>query len=109
MDGKSKVNILLVDDQPSGLIAFEAVLRSPEYNLVQAASWEEALKKLMVDEFALILLDVRMPGMDGFETAAVMKNFEKSKSIPIIFITGIDESDFDVLRGYKVGAVDYLV
>jgi PAS domain S-box-containing protein len=103
-----KVNILIVDDQMSGLIAIEAVLQSPEYNLVLASSGREALKRIQEDAFALILLDVRMPGMDGFETAEIIKTHDRSRDIPIIFITGNSHDQLYIHKGYQSGAVDYL-
>jgi PAS domain S-box-containing protein len=104
----SQINILLVDDQKIGLIALEAVLRSPEYNLVEASSGKEAIEYLFKNDFALILLDVKMPGLNGFETAEIIKTHEKTKDIPIIFITGLSEDERFVQKGYESGAVDYL-
>jgi serine phosphatase RsbU (regulator of sigma subunit) len=103
-----KVNVLLVDDQSNNLLALEAVLEDPGYNLVKAHSGEEALKRLLRDEFAVILLDVMMPGMDGFETAELIRQRERTRSTPIIFVTAIGKSAAHVARGYSAGAVDYL-
>ncbi len=103
-----KVNILMVDDYPKNLLALEAVLNSSEYNLVSARSGEEALKCVLKQDFAVILLDVQMPGLDGFETAKLIKEREKSKYISIIFITAINQTTEHVLRGYSLGAVDYI-
>jgi len=103
-----KINILLVDDRSDGLVTLEAVLASPEYNLVKAASGREALSCLLDGDFAVILLDVQMPEMDGFETAAILKQREKCKYIPIIFVTAIFKDPFLVFKGYEAGAVDYL-
>lgn len=103
-----KVNILMVDDRPENLLALEAVLASPNYNLVSASSGEEALKHVFKDEIAVILLDVQMPGLNGFETAKLIKEREKTKHIPIIFITAISQATEHVLRGYSVGAIDYI-
>src|SRR5215831_12440681 len=103
-----KVNILMVDDQPNNLLALEAVLESPEYNLVKAHSGEEALRRLLRDDYALILLDVLMPGMDGFETAELIRRRERTRYTPIIFVTAIGRSEAHVARGYSAGAVDYL-
>lgn len=103
-----KVNILMVDDRPENLLALEAVLTSPHYHLVSASSGEEALKCLLKKDFAVILLDVQMPGMNGFETAKLIKKREKSKNIPIIFITAISQDMEHVLQGYSVGAIDYI-
>jgi serine phosphatase RsbU (regulator of sigma subunit) len=103
-----KVNILLVDDQPNNLLALEAVLERPEYNLIKAHSGEEALRRLLRDDFALILLDALMPGMDGFETAELIRHRERTRFTPIIFVTAIGRSEAHVARGYSCGAVDYL-
>jgi two-component system sensor histidine kinase/response regulator len=104
-----QVNILLVDDQPANLVALEAMLQSLGQNLVKADSGREALKSLMVQDFAVILLDVKMPEMDGFETASLIRQRDKSRDTPIIFLTAADRSQTDAVRGYAVGAVDYLV
>jgi PAS domain S-box-containing protein len=104
-----KVNILIVDDRPEGLLAVQAVLDSAEYNLVTANSGTEALKYLLNDEFAVILLDVQMPVMNGFETATLIKTREKSRDIPIIFMSAINKDEFYVYQGYEAGAVDYLL
>ncbi|WP_225435341.1 PAS domain S-box protein [Bacillus aerolatus] len=103
-----KVNILIVDDHRENLLALEAVLESPEYNLVYASSGEEALKWVLKEDFAVILLDVQMPGINGFETAKLIKAREKSKYISIIFITAINQTTEHVLQGYSLGAVDYI-
>lgn len=101
-------NILIVDDHPENLLALEAVLKSENYRLVKAYSGEEALKYVLKQEFAVILLDVQMPGLNGFETARLIKKREKSKHIPIIFITAINQTIESVLQGYNVGAIDYI-
>lgn len=103
-----KCNILLVDDRPENLLALEAVLAPLNQTLVTATSGEDALKHLLDRDFALILLDVQMPGMDGFETATQIKERPKTKEIPIIFITAISQEPHHALRGYSTGAVDYL-
>ncbi len=103
-----KVNILLVDDRGDGIIALQSVLTDPEYNLVVANSGREALKHVLSMDFALILMDVQMPDMDGFETAALIKQRERSRDIPIIFVTAINKTDRFVANGYSAGAVDYL-
>ena len=103
-----RVKILLVDDQPNNLLALEAVLDHLEYNLVKAVSGEEALRRLLRDDFALILMDVLMPGMDGFETAGLIRQRERTRYTPIIFVTAIGQSEAHVARGYSAGAVDYL-
>ena len=102
------VTILLVDDQPANLLALEAVLDDPDYTLVKAHSGEEALLCLLRGDFALILMDVMMPGMDGYETAEMIRQRERTRYTPIIFVTAIDGSDAHVARGYSAGAVDYL-
>ncbi|HEX5495916.1 MAG TPA: response regulator [Mycobacteriales bacterium] len=102
------VNILIVDDRTENLVALEAILGALEHTLVRARSGEEALKALLSHEFALILLDVSMPGMDGFETATRIKRREKTRDIPIIFLTGLSTEPDHAFRGYAVGAVDYL-
>lgn len=103
------INILMVDDLKENLIALEAVLTSSHYNLVSARSGEEALKCILKQDFAVILLDVQMPGLNGFETAKLIKARKRSKNIPIIFITAISQDVEHVLRGYSVGAIDYIV
>lgn len=103
-----KVDILMVDDRPQNILTLEAVLKNPEYNLIGVNSGEEALKCLLQRDFAVILLDVQMPSMNGFETAKLIKAREKSKNIPIIFITAINKASEHVLQGYAVGAVDYV-
>jgi signal transduction histidine kinase len=103
-----KVNILLVDDQPARLLSYETILGQLGQNLITARSGIEALARLMKDEFALVLLDVSMPGMDGFETAAMIHDHPRFERTPIIFITGVHDTEFDRLKGYKLGAVDYV-
>jgi two-component system sensor histidine kinase/response regulator len=104
-----RVNILLVDDQPANLLALEAMLQGLGQNLVRAGSGREALKCLLGQDFAVILLDVKMPEMDGFETAALIRQRDKSRNTPIIFLTAAERSQTQAVRGYSVGAVDYLV
>jgi CheY-like chemotaxis protein len=103
-----RAKILLVDDREENLIALEAILSSLDLAPVRARSGEEALKALLNTDFALILLDVRMPGMDGFETAAHIKRRERTRNIPIIFLTVVDSAPDFAFRGYAAGAVDYL-
>jgi signal transduction histidine kinase len=103
-----RANILLVDDRPENLLALEAVLEPLGQNLVRAASGEEALKRLLTDDFAVILLDVQMPGLDGFDTAAHIKSRDKTRDIPIIFITAINREPHHAMKGYGSGAVDYI-
>jgi CheY-like chemotaxis protein len=100
--------ILLVDDMEENLVALEAVLSSLDQRLVRAHSGEEALKALLREEFALILLDVVMPGMDGFETAANIKRLEQTKDVPIILLTGAEVDTDYIYRGYSIGAADFL-
>ena len=104
-----KANILLVDDRDENLIALEAALTSLDQNLVRANSGEEALKHLLGTDFAVILLDVIMPGMDGYETAAHIKQREKTKDVPIIFLTAQEFDRHQVFRGYSSRAVDFLI
>src|SRR4051794_32682432 len=103
-----KVNILLVDDQPARLLSYESILNNLDQNLVSARSGLEALELLMKSDFAVILLDVSMPGMDGFETAAMIHDHPRFERTPIIFVTGVHIGELDRLKGYKLGAVDYV-
>ncbi|KJR49279.1 sporulation kinase [Desulfosporosinus sp. I2] len=102
------MKILIVDDRQENLLALEAVLQSPDYHLVFANSGEVALKCLLKDDFAVILLDVQMPGMDGFETAKLIRARKKHEDTPIIFITAIYQSAESITQGYSLGAIDYL-
>ena len=104
------VNVLLVDDQPANLLALEEILRALPFHLdlVRAESGHEALRHLLAHEFAVILLDVLMPVMDGFETATLIRQRERSRHTPIIFLTAIGNSETHISTGYSVGAVDYL-
>jgi hypothetical protein len=104
-----RVNILLVDDQPANLLALEAMLQGLGQTLIKAESGREALKWLLTHDCAVILLDVKMPDMDGFETAALIRQRDKSRDTPIIFLTAADKTHTEAVRGYAVGAVDYLV
>ncbi len=106
---ESPVNILLVDDQPANLLALEAILAEPGQNLVRASSGEEALRRMQYDDFAVVLLDVYMPGLDGFETAGRIRRQERTKHTPIIFLTAKDSDDPVIAEAYRLGAVDYLV
>ena len=108
MDTDGKVSILLVDDQPSRLLTYESVLNGFGWNLVSARSGLEALDRLMRQEFAVVLLDVSMPDMDGFEAARLIHEHPRFEKTPIIFVTGVHVSELDRLTGYKVGAVDYV-
>jgi signal transduction histidine kinase len=104
-----RVSILLVDDRPDKLMALETILASLGQNLVLAHSGTEALRHLLQQEYALILLDVTMPGMDGFETASLIRQRKSSELTPIIFISAINCSDTNLSRGYSLGAVDYIL
>ena len=106
---KGKVNILIVDDRPENLVAMEAILDNDDYHLLKASSGEEALKYLLKENIALILLDVHMPGMDGFSTAKMIRAREKTKHIPILFITANNMESEHIFLGYSVGAVDYIL
>ena len=101
-------SILLVDDRPENLIVLESILETPGLNLIKANSGEEALRILLKINVALILLDVQMPGMDGFETATILRGAPNTKHIPIIFVTAISKEEKHVFKGYEAGAVDYL-
>lgn len=101
------INLLLVDDHPSNLLALEAVLSDREYNLIMAHSGYEAIELMKKHEIALVLLDIQMPGMDGFETARQMKSIEGCRDIPIIFITAVYREDPFIKKGYEVGGIDY--
>ncbi len=103
------VNVLMVDDKLDNLLALEAILESPDRTLVKAQSGEEALKRLLVEEYAVILLDVKMKGMDGYETASLIRQREKTRDVPIIFLTGHHSAEAQVLKGYARGAVDYII
>ena len=105
---EEKVNILLVDDQPSNLLALESILADEGMNLVSASSGTEALRHLLGMDFAVILLDVQMPDLDGFETADLIRQRDRSRDTPIIFLTALSRSETNVFRGYELGAVDYI-
>jgi signal transduction histidine kinase len=102
------LNILLVDDKPENLLALETILRQPDRQLFRASSGNEALRLLLKHDFALVLLDVEMPEMDGYETAQLMRSEQRTRHLPIIFVTAGDRSDQRTFRGYEVGAVDFL-
>jgi signal transduction histidine kinase len=102
------INILIVDDEPKNLTVLETVLDDPGYRLVRAESADQALLALVVEEFALLILDIRMPGMTGFELATMIKERKKTARVPIIFLTAYYNEDQHVLAGYDTGAVDYL-
>ena len=108
MKAEDKVNLLLVDDQPARLMSYDAILGTLGHRLVHARSGTEALQRLMETDFAAILLDVNMPGMDGFETAAMIHEHPRFEKVPIIFVTAVHVTDLDRLKGYELGAVDYV-
>ncbi len=108
MNVEQPVNILLVDDRPENLLALDSILGDLGHTLVMDRSGAEALKCLLQQDFAVILLDVQMPGLDGFETAELIRGRERSQHTPIIFLTALDRSDTRVFKGYAVGAVDFL-
>ena len=103
-----RVNLLLVDDRPENLLALEAILEPLGQILIRANSGPDALKQVLAEDFAAILLDVQMPGMNGFEVAEIIKSREKSRTIPIIFLSAISKEDAYVFKGYSMGAVDYV-
>ncbi len=108
MTEHERVNILLVDDQPAKLLAYEVILKELGENLVVATSGREALEYLLKNEVAVILVDVCMPELDGFELAAMIREHPRFQKTAMIFISAIQVSDIDRLRGYEMGAVDYV-
>jgi PAS domain S-box-containing protein len=105
----ARASLLLVDDRPQNLLALQAILEPLGHELVTAGSGEQALRILLQrDDFAVILLDVQMPGMDGFEVAEVIKERDRTRTIPIIFLTALSKEERHVFRGYEIGAVDYV-
>ena len=109
MLSEQSINILLVDDRPENLLALEALLQPLGYHLIKARSGQEALRCVLQYDFAVILLDVQMPTMDGFETAELIRGRERSHTTPIIFLTAVSTSELHIARGYLAGAVDYLL
>src|ERR1044072_4037828 len=105
--GGAPPDILVVDDDPGNLAAIEVALGELGRNLVKARSGAEALRHLLARDFALILLDVNMPGMDGFETARIIRERPRSRHVPIIFVTAYTREDAEIRRGYLLGAVDF--
>jgi CheY-like chemotaxis protein len=103
-----RANILVADDRAENILAVEQILGPLGHNVVAAGSGEEVLRSLLHAEFAVILLDVRMPIMDGYETAAAIKGRERTRHIPIIFLTAVNQDPGDVLHGYSAGAIDYI-
>ncbi len=109
MDVEERIKILMVDDSATNLMALESVLQAPDRNLVQASSGEDALRYLLTNEVAVILMDVYMPGLDGLETAELIRGRDRSRNIPIIFLTADSTGGRHLSRGYSLGAVDYIV
>src|SRR6267143_2704916 len=109
MESESQINILMVDDSPTNLLALEAILQGPERNLVSASSGDDALRYLLDNEVSVILMDVYMPGLDGLETAELIRGRDRSRNIPIIFLTADSTGGRHLSRGYSLGAVDYIV
>jgi len=103
-----RVYILIVDDNPGNILVLEGLLENLDCNIITACSGNSALGLMLEYDFALVLLDVQMPEMDGFETAMLMKGSERTKGIPIIFVTAISKEQLSIFKGYEVGAVDYL-
>src|SRR5246500_2813449 len=103
-----KVNVLLVDDQPEKLLAYEVILGDLNENLVKASSGREALQFLLKNDVAVVLIDVCMPELDGFQLAAMIREHPRFQKTAIIFISAIQVTDVDRLRGYEMGAVDYV-
>ncbi|HBB86156.1 MAG TPA: hybrid sensor histidine kinase/response regulator [Blastocatellia bacterium] len=109
MEAEEQINILMVDDSPTNLLALQSILGSPDRNLVSAASGDDALRYLLDNEVAVILMDVYMPGLDGLETAELIRGRDRSRDIPIIFLTADSTGGRHLSRGYSLGAVDYIV
>jgi len=108
-ESKELAKVLLVDDRPENLIALQAILERPDYQLVTARSGEEALALALRERFAVVLLDIAMPGMNGLEVATHLKELERSRDIPIIFVTAFGDDPEEIHRAYSAGAADYLV
>lgn len=108
MINKNKMDILIVDDRPENLLVLESILEDLELNIIKATSGNEALGLMLEYDFALVLLDVQMPEMNGFEVAELMRGSEKTSQVPIIFVTAISKNQECMFKGYEVGAVDYL-
>src|SRR6516162_8487718 len=103
-----RANILLVDDREDKLMAMETIIAELGQNVIAVTSGKEALRCILQQDFAVILLDVNMPGMDGFETAHLIRQRRNSEHTPIIFVTGVSDTETHVSRGYSLGAVDYI-
>lgn len=108
MSDREKVNILIVDDRAENILVLENLLDGPDRKIVKATSGNEALEKLIDHDFALVILDVQMPDMDGFEVATHMRKSEKARNVPIVFVTALSKEQKFIFKGYEVGAVDYL-
>src|ERR1700737_1390756 len=108
MTTDDKVNILLVDDQPSKLLTYEVILRELGENLIKASSGKEALEQLLKNEIAVILMDVSMPELDGFQLASMIREHPRFQKIAMIFVSAIHLAEIDHLPGYEMGAVDYV-
>ena len=108
MTTKERVNILLVDDQPSKLLTYEEILKDLDENLIKATSASEALQWLLKEEVAVVLVDVCMPDLDGYELATMIRNHPRHQGTSIIFVSAVLMTDLDLLRGYEKGAVDYV-
>jgi CheY-like chemotaxis protein len=108
MSGARTPKVLAVDDRPENLLALQAILQGLQVEVVGVGSGDEALKRLLVDDYAVILLDALMPGMDGFETAGHIKRRQRTQHIPIVFLTAMDTDSHLAFRGYQAGAVDYI-
>ena len=104
-----RFKILLVDDRPENLLALEALLERPDLEIIKASSGQEALGLMIAHDFAVLLLDVQMPEMDGFETAELIRGSNRTRQVPIIFVTAISKDQKHIFRGYETGAVDYLM
>src|SRR5579859_5697032 len=105
---RARVNVLIVDDDATKRFALKTILTPLEENVIEASSGADALRQLLRDEFAVVLLDVRMPMMDGFETAQLIRQRPRSELTPIIFVTALDQAETDMGRGYDLGAVDFV-
>src|SRR6201996_1678675 len=108
MNADSKVNILMVDDQPAKLLSYEVILSDLGENLIKATSASEALNILLKNDIAVVLMDVSMPDLDGFELADVIRQHPRFQKTAIIFISGVHLTDSDKIQGYRSGAVDYI-
>ncbi|HWM60212.1 MAG TPA: response regulator [Pseudonocardia sp.] len=108
MTARPLARVLAVDDRRENLLALQAILEGLPIEMVAVTSGEDALKRLLVDDYAVILLDAHMPGMDGFETAGHVKQRERTRHIPILFLTAVDYDPHLAFRGYQAGAVDYI-